>query len=217
MASSPCLRCLLRPTRLPLQSSASLVLLPRAFSTTAQTKGSANSTKKGGASGKAPPKKTPTTFQVKKKKVERKTGKPPAPGERKAMRKRVVLSNTNALAVTDLEDLNEQMVEEMIAGNNTYHGKVVGYDGKTVDSLRAVDAFKATQGWELFRRPAVVLRQESVVLNKHLVNAQKDKKTVRMIIDGERNTGKSLMLVNAMATAFVKNWIVINIPEGMRI
>jgi small subunit ribosomal protein S29 len=35
------------------------------------------------------------------------------------------------------------------------------------------------------------------------------------VVDGERGTGMSLLLLHAMATAFVRGWIVLNIPEGM--
>jgi len=144
-----------------------------------------------------------------KKKVPVKTGKPPMPGERKAMRKRIVLSNTNALEVPDMQDLNAEMVE-----SEEWVGKVVGLDGKTVDGLRAAEAFKVTQGWGLFRRPGVLVRGESVALGKRLGEWVGKKKMLRLVIDGEKGTGKSLMLVWAMATAFVRGWIVVNIPEG---
>ena len=153
------------------------------------------------------------------------------------MRKRIVLSNTNALEVTNLRDLNVEMVDDMVrirdeveefvlqgavvqkeggevVGKEPVVGKVVGLKGVTVDSLRAAEAFKTTQGWELFRRPALLVREESVGLSRQLVRAQEEKKALRLVIDGEKGTGKSLMLIYAMATAFVKGWVVVNIPEG---
>jgi small subunit ribosomal protein S29 len=144
-----------------------------------------------------------------KKKIPVKTGKPPMPGERKAMRKRIVLSNTNALEVAGLQDLNAELATEQ----GTV-GKVVGLDGKTVDSLRAVGAFKTTQGWGMFRRPAILVRGESVRLSGKMAQAEADKGIVRMIVDGERGAGKSMLLLHAMATAFVRGWVVFNIPEG---
>jgi small subunit ribosomal protein S29 len=147
-------------------------------------------------------------FQMAKKKTAVKTGKPPAPGERKAMRKRIVLSNTNALQVEGLHDLSKDM--EMAI----HTGKVVGLPGQVVDSLRAVEAFKVTQGWGMFRRPALLIREESVFLSDHMKQAEEQKVGLRLVIDGERGTGKSLMLLHAMATAFVRGWIVVNIPEG---
>jgi small subunit ribosomal protein S29 len=146
-------------------------------------------------------------FQMKKKSVV-KTGKPPAAGERKAMRKRVVLSNTNALQVEGLEDLSKNMEIAV------HTGKVIGIPGPVVDSLRAVEAFKVTQGWGMFRRPALLIREESVLLTEEMKQAEKQRSGLRLVIDGERGTGKSLMLLHAMATAFVRGWIVINFPEG---
>jgi small subunit ribosomal protein S29 len=148
------------------------------------------------------------------------------------MRKRIVLSNTNALEVK-MPDLNAGMVDELVRREwvngdivedgalaigerdaSAVAGKVVGLMGSTVDSLRAVEAFKTTQGWGLFRRPALLVREEGVVLSRKLMDAQKNKSAVRLVLDGDRGTGKSLMLMHAMATAFVKGWVVLNIPEG---
>jgi small subunit ribosomal protein S29 len=174
-------------------------------------------------------------FKIKKKDPPKQTGKPPEEGERKALRKRIVLSNTNALEVKGLRDLDAEIVDEMVRVRDEAEefalqgalvgkegeeirqevvGKVVGLKGQTVDSLRAVEAFKTTQGWGLFRRPAILVREESVGLSKQLMRAQEEKKGLRLVIDGSKGTGKSMMLIHAMATAFVKGWVVINIPEG---
>lgn len=172
------------------------------------------------------------TLRIKKKAFV-KTGKPPASGERKALRKRIVLSNTNALEVRDLRDLDGKMVDEMVAvkkgqeqsskslaaavmGNEGgLVGQVVGLKGVTVDSLRAVEAFKTTQGWGILRRPALLVREETVALNKKMLDAELKRETIRVVLDGDKGTGKSLMMLSAMATAFVKGWVVLNIPEGM--
>jgi small subunit ribosomal protein S29 len=126
-----------------------------------------------------------------KKKPPPKTGKPPQPGERKAMRKRIVLSNTNALEVPGMRELDKGLVGEWEKGipdarrhaeegdwvlegamgmaaregakegeaknGEGVVGQVVALQGQTVDSLRAVEAFKTTQGWGLFRRPGLLL------------------------------------------------------------
>jgi small subunit ribosomal protein S29 len=146
------------------------------------------------------------TLKLKKKKPV-KTGRPPAPGERKAIRKRIVLSNTNALEVPTMVDMKAELDAAQI-------GVVLGLKGPLVDQLRAVEAFKTTQGWGLFRRPAILIREESVEIAKRLHAARDEKNTSVTIIDGERGAGKSLMLLQAMATAFLKGWIVVNIPEG---
>lgn len=184
------------------------------------------------------------TLRIKKKPPPVKTGRPPAVGERKALRKRIVLSNTNALEVAGLHDLSAELVDSIagvtpkaievedpnVSTENDLNqllglqaavkeeadvvGRVVGLAGPTVDSLRASEAFKTTQGWNLFRRPALLIRKEGVEMSEKLVKAQDKKSSVRMVLDGDRGTGKSLMLLHAMATAFVKGWIVLNIPEG---
>lgn len=149
-------------------------------------------------------------FTLKKKTVV-KTGRAPASGERKAIRKRIVLSNTNALEVPWLQDFTaESVLDEGLVG------EVVGLQGETVDSLRAVEAFKTSQGWGLFRRPGVLVREESLEVSKRLVKVEEgDGLGMRLVVDGPKGTGKSLLLLHAMATAFVKGWVVLNIPEGM--
>ncbi|KUJ22703.1 mitochondrial ribosomal protein [Mollisia scopiformis] len=221
MASSNCWRCLSRP------ANASLLPLSRpSFSTTAFVAAAPK------ASTKAPARaKGEKTLRIKKKAFV-KTGKPPAPGERKAMRKRIVLSNTNALEVAGMKDLDAEMVDSMVRGEDavldgalqskgeTHEdvvGKVVGLKGETVDSLRAVEAFKTTQGWGLFRRPGLLIREESVELCRRMTDAAANKKALRLVIDGEKGSGKSLMLLQAMATAFVKEWVVLNIPEAQEL
>ena len=149
------------------------------------------------------------TLRLKKKAVV-KTGKPPMPGDRKAMRKRIVLSNTNALAVDGMQDLKKALVGKEGA---EFVGKVIGLQGQTVDSLRASEAFKPHQSWGFFRRPGVLVREETIALGEKMIAVEKEG-TLRLVLDGDRVTGKSLMLVSAMAMAFVRGWIVLNIPEG---
>ncbi|KAF8866643.1 hypothetical protein BDZ45DRAFT_720188 [Acephala macrosclerotiorum] len=173
------------------------------------------------------------TLKIKKKAVV-KTGKPPAVGERKALRKRIVLSNTNALEVEGMQDLDEEMVEKLImkkeedlgvsyaleavgGSEEELVGRVVGLKGETVDSLRAVEAFKTRQGWELFRRPGLLIREESKDLSRRLVDAARTREPLRLVVDGQKGSGKSLMLLHAMATAFVKGWVVLNIPEAQEV
>lgn len=150
------------------------------------------------------------------------------PGERKASRKRVVLSNTNALEVSWLRDFDGGMLEELIFKKTndavqqvdgqeaqSVLGKVVGLKGETVDALRAVEAFKSNQGWGMFRRPGVLLREESVQLSRRIVDAEKEKSVLRLVVDGDKGAGKSLMLVHALATAQLRGWIIMTVPEGM--
>lgn len=170
-----------------------------------------------------------------RKGVQLDTSKRPSPGERKALRKRIVLSNDNALEVSSLVDLESHSV---LSKKN--EGHVKGLPEEVVDSLRAVDAFKPSQGWGLFRRPATLIRKETVELaaliqeaeggsNKSevvegaegqaegtaVVAAEAPKKTIRRVIIGERMSGKSSLLLQGLAIAFVRNWVVINLPDGM--
>lgn len=135
-------------------------------------------------------------------------------GERKALRKRIVISNTNALEVQGLRDLNvKNMVDE------TQIGQMLALNGELLDQLREVRAFKPTQNWNMFRKPSTLMRRESVELGRTILDvsagqAEERPRTVRRIIAGERGTGKSLMLLQAMSMAFLKDWVVINVPEG---
>ncbi|KAE9381142.1 hypothetical protein N431DRAFT_538894 [Stipitochalara longipes BDJ] len=246
MASSNCLRCLARPS---LSSSSLIVqssfLNGSILKAAAMQSRAASKLAKPSTPGRKNEKvKGQKTLRIKKK-APVKTGKPPAPGERKAMRKRIVLSNTNALEVEGLRELDGGLVAEwersavrdaesagddlVLQGALGLYGKeegegkgeemvgqVVALMGSTVDSLRAVEAFKTTQGWGLFRRPGLLVREESVALSKKLILSEEGE-VLRLVIDGERGTGKSLLLLHAMATAFVRGWVVVNIPEAQEV
>ncbi|RKF55879.1 37S ribosomal protein S23, mitochondrial [Erysiphe neolycopersici] len=202
----------------------------------------------------APPARGTNTLRIAKKNVVRDKGRPPAVGERKNYRKRIVLSNSNALSVTlpvldfkmiqelvgkpiikeqkvtepkslKLHNKNKSKDKDQIIDHNNNQTKlrvserklmasVVGLSDETIDSLRASKAFKITQSWELFRQPGVLIREHSKIMNLRLLQAQEQKSTVRMVIDGAKGSGKSMMLLYAMATAFVNDWVVINIPEA---
>ncbi|KAF1838357.1 hypothetical protein BDW02DRAFT_565186 [Decorospora gaudefroyi] len=150
-------------------------------------------------------------------------GKRPAQGERKAQRKRIVLSNDNALNVSSLQDLDSDNVLRQ-----ANEGKVMGLPQanpvdplkpSTVDALRAVEAFKTSQGWSLFRRPAVLMMKEAVQLaglfsEVEASAAGAPKKTIRRILCGERMSGKSTLLLQGLAMGFLRDWFVINLPEA---
>lgn len=182
----------------------------RTFSTTAAQAGSAGSRKT--KSNKAYYREA-TNRVIKKK--PRVIPKLPMIGERKALRKRIVLSNTNALEVHGMQDLNVKNMadEEQV-------GQVLGLNGQLLDQLRELKAFKPTQNWNMFRKPGTLMRRESVALGRTILDikagqAEKRPRTVRRIVAGDRSTGKSLMLLQAMSMAFMNEWVVINVPEGM--
>ncbi|OKL62179.1 hypothetical protein UA08_02762 [Talaromyces atroroseus] len=144
-----------------------------------------------------------------KKTVDR--GRPPAVGERKALRKRIVLSNTNALEVQGMREFSEEtMVDSRIRGS------VLALPMPMVTQLRALQAFKPSQGWSLFRRPGVVLRRETLELGRifeGITDGSEKGKVVKRILTGKRVSGKSVHLLQAMAMGIMKKWVVINIPE----
>ena len=171
------------------------------------------------------PAKGATTLRLKKKGRPEKTAKPPEPGERKALRKRIVLSNTNALPVRDVKPLSAEF-------DATASPEVRTLPVEHIDQLRAVEAFKPKQGWSFFQTPAVLLRKEVKALGAEMdgisgktaltpdgpkgTETAAAKKTSRKLVVGEKGSGKSAYLLQAMALAFQRGWVVINFPEGMR-
>ena len=137
-------------------------------------------------------------------------GRTPLPGERKAYRKRIALSNDNAIDVPGLPDLGPA---DLADPANT--ARVMALPEAVQDQLRTSEAFKTTQCWGIFRKPSVLVRKETVDLAAQMHAAAADKKTLRLVVTGDKVAGKSMMLLQAMAHAYLNNWVVINIPEGM--
>ena len=132
-----------------------------------------------------------------------------SPGERKAFRKRIVLSNNNALPVL----LGPAHASSFSDPENV--GKILSLQNSTsVDRLRRAAAFKPTQSWPLFHRPAVLVRKETVDLCQRMNAAIGDKLWLRIVISGDRGAGKSILMLQAMAHAYENNWIVLHVPEG---
>lgn len=150
---------------------------------------------------------------MKKRKVTDRV-RPPPVGERRALRKRIVLSNPNALEVADMQDISaENMVDSRLRGS------ILGLPVPMLDQLRAVQAFKPKQGWSIFRRPGTVTRRETVELGR-LIDGISDKpedksKVVKRIVTGPRGIGKTVHLLQAMSMAFTKEWVVVTVPECM--
>lgn len=98
-------------------------------------------------------------------------------------------------------------------------GSVLALPVPMIDQLRAVQAFKTNQGWSIFRRPGTVLRRETLQMGRFFDNISgegaKKGSVVKRIITGQRKTGKSVHLLQAMAMGFTKDWVVLTIPEGM--
>ncbi|KAI1118970.1 mitochondrial ribosomal death-associated protein 3-domain-containing protein [Nemania sp. NC0429] len=210
MASLSCWRCLARPSQRLLLTSvsaaASAPTLTAAFSTSTHL------------SAKAP---TETARHIRtgkrfvlsgkrKRKIDK--SKPPLSGERKAFRKRIQLSNDNALAVPGLDVFSP---ESLLDPESI--GKVVSIPtepAELIDQLRACEAFKSSQNWNLFRSPHMLVRKETVDLVTQMKDAVDKKETLRLVVTGNRGSGKSILGLQALTTGFLNKWVVINIPEA---
>lgn len=161
-----------------------------------------------------PQKGRPATFLGKKRSSLESRPKKTAIGERQALRKRIVLSNNNAIAVQGVSEFEPGSI-----GNAQLHGQMVDLSVSMVDRLRAVEAFKKTQNWGLFRKPAMLVRQETIdygnLFNELSQEQPGSRRSIRRILVGERGSGKSMLVLQAMTMAFLKGWVVINLPEGM--
>ncbi|MCJ1311590.1 37S ribosomal protein S23 mitochondrial [Agyrium rufum] len=162
----------------------------------------------------APKRGEKTTFTKTNKREKVDKSRRPAPGERKALRKRIVLSNTNALEVEGLEEFAPQSL-----GDGKLRGQVIALPGPVVDQLRAVEAFKTTQGWNLFRKPATLTRKETVEYGGLVksISEQGNKDVVRRVFIGEKSSGKSMLLLQVLMMTFMEEWVVIHIPEAMEL
>ncbi|KAI0017294.1 mitochondrial ribosomal death-associated protein 3-domain-containing protein [Xylariomycetidae sp. FL0641] len=224
MASSNCWRCLARPSqRLLLAPGAATTASasPIAVTTSSATI-AAFSTSAPAASKSGKPKLSQHVVKGKalnlargKRDLQKKAGsktKAPLPGERKAFRKRIQLSNVNALEVSGLDVLSPENLTDPAS-----IGKVIGIPEDVIDQLRAVEAFKPTQNWGLFRSPHMLIRNETVDLAKQITDALRNKETLRMIVTGSKGSGKSIIGLQAMATGFLNKCVVINIPEAQEL
>lgn len=201
MASAASLRTLLRPAMAPRIQPVMLAVAP--FSTTrAVAAAPAPSIK----SRRDLPKKVKRNY---KKKAVAAPVKKPNPGERKAFRKRIQLSNNSALPIEGLEQLQANTMSQ-----NESLGKIFGLPNATVDQLRAIEAFKTTQAWNLFRSPHVLVREETAQLIKMMDESVKNKKAASVVLTGSRLSGKSLTLLQAMSHALLNEWVVVSVPEG---
>lgn len=211
MASASCLRCLTRPT-------SGLRLAPRitpiinftaAFSTTPVSRDIKNAHKKKPLQVIGRHIRRGRIGQNARKKREIVRFKKPAPGERKAFRKRIVLSNNNAAPVSGLIELDSEVMT-----NKDNLCRMVGLPDKLIDKLRTIESFKISQPWGLFRKPHVLVRKETIQLVQRLEEAVAQKQTLRTVLTGDKIAGKSMLLLQAQSHALLNKWVVINIPEG---
>ncbi|KAI4598458.1 37S ribosomal protein S23 mitochondrial [Pestalotiopsis sp. 9143b] len=207
MATPNCWRCLARPSQSLLRPATIAIPATSApFSTsTAQL-----------AKGDTPSGHVRTGRRLvlgsRGKKKTRDPGKPVAPGERKAFRKKIQLVNDNAINVPGLAPVTAENIVDPKAV-----GTMVGLPNELIDQLRTVEAFKSTQNWGLFRHPHMLIRQETVDFVKHITDQVSKKETVRTVVTGDRNSGKSILGLQTLAAGFMNKYVVINIPEGQEL
>ncbi|KAI5285411.1 37S ribosomal protein S23 mitochondrial [Ascosphaera aggregata] len=136
--------------------------------------------------------------------------KPPMQvGELRAARERIVLGNANALAVPTVKDLGLRNIAD-----DAMVGKILSFPMTLLDKLKNTKAFRTTQKWALFHRPATMIRRETFELARAMNDITETKTSAVRFVTGRKGTGKSVLLTQAMAMAFLKNWIVISIPEA---
>ncbi|OCT46014.1 putative mitochondrial ribosomal protein DAP3 [Cladophialophora carrionii] len=216
MSLSICSECLSRlristTPRRTLPIAAATWMQTTSFHTTAAQYKSPLLKKKATQQGSSAPRaRQSQSARLKKKSRER--PKLPPVGERRAQRRRIVLSNTNAIPVSNMETWSKDNVAE-----EKHIGQMMALDGGLLDQLRDSRAFKTTQNWCLFRRPATLIRQETIKVAKDMQDiesADGANRFVKRLVVGERASGKSILMLQAMSMAYMKQWIVLNIPEA---
>jgi hypothetical protein len=70
------------------------------------------------------------------------------------------VNNINAIEIKDLQDLTPENADGEDLGR--LHPRMVGLQQATVDSIRALEGFKHTQSWSFFRRPATLVRRDTL-------------------------------------------------------
>lgn len=190
----------------PVTRRFQVVILPRAPFSTTTVAAAAASAPPAIKSRRDLPKKVKKSY---KKKTNAVAVKKPNPGERKAFRKRIQLSNNSALPVSGTDDLGPDTLTKAESRES-----MVALPDQVVDQLRALEAFKTTQTWGLFRRPHFLVRGETVELVGKIQSAAAEKKAFKGVLVGSKLSGKSVAMLQAMAHALMNGWVVLHIPEG---
>lgn len=157
--------------------------------------------------------------QSNKVRIKKKVVAPAKPaygeGERKMLRRRIVLSNPNAKPV-ELPEMTGDL-----AGNLDTAGSVFALTDTVLGKLQALEVFETKQHWPFFHRPSTLIRTETVLIGVLLNNVGNtlggNQLHLRCILDGYYGSGRSILLLQAIAWALQKNWVVIPIPNGRAI
>ncbi|KAI5810802.1 mitochondrial ribosomal death-associated protein 3-domain-containing protein [Pyronema omphalodes] len=151
--------------------------------------------------------------------VQEKPKAPFKPGERKKLRNTIVLSNTNAPKIeAPALDVETSLDESAI-------GALYSFEDTDIDKLRILDAFRRTQDWKFFHRPSTIFRSESLLVAEKLArisgeqvpereSEKQNDPFQRMVVYGPKGSGKSILMLQTIALALQRNWVVINIPNA---
>lgn len=123
----------------------------------------------------------------------------PAVGERRAIRKRIILSNNNALRVAD----QPRMDGDNLAAQESA-GRVFKVPEDAIDQLRKVEAFKSSQTWNLFHSPHMLVRPETVEVCARMTEAAGKGETARIIVGGREGRGQEYGAVAGHDTCFLE-------------
>ncbi|KAI9904767.1 hypothetical protein N3K66_001296 [Trichothecium roseum] len=214
MASAGSWRSLLRPQAAAAAAAAPLpqirAILPSASKSSFSTTSSLNKVIARAKKQDSREQKTTKDVVKKRKKANQPSvARKPGPGERKAYRKRIQLSNNSALEVKGLGAL-----EPWTLADPESSCKMFALPDSVVDQLRALEAFKATQSWNLFRKPHVLVRKEVARFVADIEAAKDKKEALRAVLVGSKLSGKSMTVLQALAHALLNEWVVIHLPEG---
>ncbi|KAI5290727.1 37S ribosomal protein S23 mitochondrial [Ascosphaera acerosa] len=140
---------------------------------------------------------------------------PMAPGELRAARERIVLGNANALAVPSLTDMTAQSLSlGQTADTLLVAGKMASFPMELLEPLKNARAFRPTQKWGLFLRPATMVRPETLRLARAMEEAEQARAAAVKVVTGRKGTGKSVLLAQAAAMALLRKWVVVPFPEA---
>ncbi|KAK4686765.1 small subunit ribosomal protein S29, partial [Tremellales sp. Uapishka_1] len=142
-------------------------------------------------------------------------GKSATQGATKTDTGRITLRSSLAVDVADLSDLVELHPETF---NSKHVGKPTVFPRKTFTQLKSFGlSRKLEQELSSGGNPACasVVRQSTVDLAKTLERAKSaSSKDARYLLNGEKGSGKSMLLLQSVAYALESNWIVLYIPSA---
>ena len=204
----PPLRCLFLP-RLPTTTTNTTTT--RTFSTTPSYLADPPKKKPttgGGARSNTPAKAGKTLKLAKNKRAL--TSRPPGIGERREQRLKVVLGNGNALEVPGLGELNVDVLRAA-DGLGGSVGEVVKLGEEVTAAMKTLGAFAPRQGWHQFRSPpATLVRRQTA----ELAGLLHEEGAQRVIITGPRLSGKSVLLMQTAAAAWLSGNLVLLLPAA---